>query len=319
MSNGVLGVLAGFAVIWIVVLVGLFIGVRNLLGEHGQYVLGRLVFFVALPALLFTTLARSNLHEVFSAGLLVQVIVAAVAFLMYVVIARLWWKPPAPETIIGGMAASYVNSNNMGVPVAAYVLGNASLVAPVMLFQLVVFAPVALAGMDYVLAGSGSTGEAAARTTLRNRFLKIAGNPVIGASILGLLVAAWQVQIPEFIMKPIDLIAGASVPCALLSFGMSLSTLGTFQRTPGRHDTTVAVLIKLFVQPVVAWVVAAPLMHLAPHLVFACVTVACLPTAQNIFNYAQRYERGRTISRNAVFITTIAALPIMIIVALLLK
>lgn len=319
MASSVLGVLAGFAVIWIVVAVGFVVGLRNVLGPQGQFVLGRIVFFVALPALLFTTLAKSNLHTVFSAGLLVQVIVAVVAFVLYILIARLWWKPPVPETIIGGMAASYVNANNMGVPVAAYVLGNASLVAPMMLFQLVVFAPLALAGMDYVLAGSGAKGEAAAKTTLFKRLLKVVENPVIIASILGLLVAGFGIHLPSFVMKPIDLIAGASVPCALLAFGMSLTTIGHFERTPGRHDTTVAVIIKLVVQPVVAWVVAGPILGMSAHLVFSCVAIATLPTAQNIFNYAQRYERGRVIARNAVFITTLAALPIMVIVALLLK
>ncbi|MFD0743758.1 hypothetical protein ACFQ1L_19475 [Phytohabitans flavus] len=43
------GVLAGFAAIWVVTLVGYLIGRFELLGPSGPTVLARLVFFVAAP------------------------------------------------------------------------------------------------------------------------------------------------------------------------------------------------------------------------------------------------------------------------------
>ncbi|MDQ1550360.1 MAG: malonate transporter, partial [Microbacteriaceae bacterium] len=43
-----------------------------------------------------------------------------------------------------------------------------------------------------------------------------------------------------------------------------------------------------------------------------------LPSAQNVFNYAQRYERGVTIARDTVLITTIGAVPVLVLVAALL-
>jgi predicted permease len=46
--------------------------------------------------------------------------------------------------------------------------------------------------------------------------------------------------------------------------------------------------------------------------------LAGLPTAQNVFNYVQRYERGETIARDTGLITTIGAVPVLVTVAALL-
>ena len=49
------------------------------------------------------------------------------------------------------------------------------------------------------------------------------------------------------------------------------------------------------------------------------VTVlAALPTAQNVFNYSQRYDVGETISRDTVFLTTLGCVPVLILITLLL-
>lgn len=54
------GVLEGFSIIWVVIAVGYLVGRTGVLGEQARYVLNRVTFFVASPALLFTTLADSD-------------------------------------------------------------------------------------------------------------------------------------------------------------------------------------------------------------------------------------------------------------------
>lgn len=51
---------------------------------------------------------------------------------------------------------------------------------------------------------------------------------------------------------------------------------------------------------------------------FAVVTVSALPTAQNIFNFASRYNRGVVATRDTVLLTTMASVPALIVVAALL-
>ena len=62
-----LGVLEGFAIIGIVVGIGYVVERMGVLGKNAGWTLNRFAFFVALPALMFTTLATSDLHVIFSA------------------------------------------------------------------------------------------------------------------------------------------------------------------------------------------------------------------------------------------------------------
>lgn len=121
--------------------------------------LSRVSFFVATPALLMLTLAEADPALLFSAGLLATVGSACLCVLLYAGLARWRWRLRPAELATGALASSYVNAANLGVPISAYVLGDASFVAPVLLFQLLVMAPVGLA----VLAGSHATARAPSR------------------------------------------------------------------------------------------------------------------------------------------------------------
>jgi malonate transporter len=46
--------------------------------------------------------------------------------------------------------------------------------------------------------------------------------------------------------------------------------------------------------------------------------LAALPSAQNVFNYAQRYDRGEILARDTVLITTVLSVPVLLVVAALL-
>jgi len=48
------------------------------------------------------------------------------------------------------------------------------------------------------------------------------------------------------------------------------------------------------------------------------VVLAALPTAQNVFNYAQRYDSGVTLARDTVLITTALSIVALVIIAALL-
>lgn len=141
------GVLTGFAVIAVVIAVGYLIGRRGYLGDNGREVLTKLAFHVASPALLFTTLARADLSMVFSSRLVVTALSTAAVAGVFVAagVVRGWG---VGRTTIGALCSSYVNSGNLGIPIAVYVLGDASLVAPVLLFQLLLLTPIALTVLD---------------------------------------------------------------------------------------------------------------------------------------------------------------------------
>jgi malonate transporter len=60
------GVLIGFAIIAFIILVGYIVGRIGILGPTAGFVLGRVVFFVLSPCLLFTVLASAKVSALFS-------------------------------------------------------------------------------------------------------------------------------------------------------------------------------------------------------------------------------------------------------------
>jgi predicted permease len=307
----VLGVLAGFFVVWCIILVGMFVGRRGILGENARSVLSALTFFVASPALLFETLSKANLNDIFAAPLLVTALGAIATAALFFIIVRFLLKRSVPESLMSSMGASLANSANLGIPIAVFVLGDASYVAPLLIFQLAFFTPLFLMALDATTSTH--------RTTPLGFGLMILRNPMIVGSGLGLLVAGTGWHVPELVMQPIHLIGGAAIPAMLLAFGMSLNGSRPLQASAGRRlDTLLASGFKLIVHPALAYVFARFALGMENQALFAVVVTSALPTAQNVFVAASRYQTGLTVAKDTVLITTIVAVPAMIGVALLL-
>ncbi len=304
-----MGVLIGFAIIVAVIGVGYLIGRIDLLGPHAEHVLSRLAFFVLSPALLFTVLAGADVQHLFSALLPISAIAAVVDIAVFLAVALLRWRRPLPEATIGALASGYVNANNIGLPVSVYVLGDASSSAPVILLQLIVLAPIALTVLDVSTSGSLSIGRI---------LLQPVRNPLIIGSLLGLIVAVTHVRIPAPVLAPFQLVGAAAVPVILLTFGMSLHGSRILAAGTNRREVLLASTLKLAAMPVIAWLLGQFVWHLQGHRLFVVVVLAALPTAQNVFNYAQRYGVATVLARDTVLITTALSIVVLVIVAALL-
>ncbi|MEV7062407.1 AEC family transporter [Streptomyces collinus] len=300
------GVLSGFAVIAVVIGVGYLIGRRGYLGDGGREVLTKLAFHVASPALLFTTLAQADLSVIFSDRLLVTAMsTAAVAGIFVAVGAVRGWG--VGRTTIGALCSSYVNSGNLGIPIAVYVLGDASLVAPVLLFQLVGVTPVALTVLD--LASGGG------KRPLWQRLLTPLRNPIALGSLAGVAVSASGRTVPGPLLDPLTLIGNMSVPAVLLAFGISLRGSTLPLRGAERAPVLLAVTLKSVVQPLVAWALAAGVFGLRGALLLDVVVTSALPAAQNLFTYASSYRVGEVLAREAILLSTVLAVPVLVGVA----
>jgi predicted permease len=275
-----------------------------------QQVLSRLSFFVASPALMVTVLGRADVTSVLSKNLLATASGVLVCGVLYLLAARLVWHRPTAETTIGTLSAVYVNAGNLGLPIAAYVLGDAALVAPTLLMQLLVLQPVALAVLDNAVSSR--------RFSLARAFSRPLTNPLTVGSLLGLALAITGVSLPMAVQDPLELIGGMAVPSMLLAYGISLR-LGP---RPGHGTSAVEIgfitALKLVVQPAVAYGVARLVLGLDGTALLAVTVLAALPTAQNIFVHATRYGRGEVLARDSIFVTTVLSVPAIFLVAALL-
>lgn len=304
-----LDTLTGFVVVGVAIFIGWVLGRIDLLGPHGRHVLSRLTFFVLSPFLLFVVLAQADVRSLFSALLPVSAVAAVSVFVIYALIARLVWRRSVGEALIGTLAAGQVNSNNIGIPLSLYLLGSAAYPAPVILLQLLVFTPITMALFEAI-----TTGQRKAIPILRRTLT----NPIVLGSVLGVAVALSGVTLPRIVLAPAELVANACVPVLLISYGISLHGTRVLGTSGRRRDILLATVLKLVVMPVIAWASARFLFGLDDHDVLVITVLAALPTAQNVFNYAQRYDIGETIARDTVFLTTVGCVPVLVVVTVLL-
>ncbi|MCS3428874.1 hypothetical protein U746_1287 [Mycolicibacterium mucogenicum 261Sha1.1M5] len=303
-----LDALTGFVVVGFAIFIGWVLGKTGVLDVASRAVLAKLVYWVLSPALLFVVLSKADVDALFSSLLPVSAIAAVAVILIYAVAARLVWRRPASEALIGALSAGQVNANNIGIPLSLYILGSAAYPAPVVLFQLLVLTPVSLSILEASAGGRFRLG-AVARALV---------SPIIVGSALGVLVSVLGVDLPEVVFAPIDLIANACVPVLLISYGVSLHGQRVLGASGQRGEVILASALKLLVMPVLAWFVAAIVFGLGPQETLVVVVLAALPTAQNVFNYAQRFGVGENVARDTVFITTIGCIPILVLATVLL-
>ena len=310
-----LGVLAGFFVVWVIIGSGWFIARKNLLGEGAQGVLSRLSFFVASPALLLETLSKADLRSIFSTHLLVIMVSSVAVGLVSIAVFRWVRRRDLPESLIASMSSSVANAANLGIPISVFVLGDASYVAPLLIFQLALFTP------SYLLMLDGTTATAKPGAARALQFvLPVVTNPNIIGSMIGLVLAGTGWKLPDLIAQPIHLIGGASIPAILIAFGISLHGSRPLRADDGRRtDTLIATGLKLVVHPLIAYFFARFALGLEGHALFAGVVTAALPTAQNVYVAAQRYQHGLVVAKDTVLITTVVAVPAMAVMAALLS
>lgn len=299
------GVLEGFTTVGFIIAVGLGLAHLGILDVTAQRVLATLTFYIASPALLITMLQDADVDQLFSGNLIATAgaIVIAGSIAAVISVAR---RHDLGQTVVSTMSACYVNGANLGIPIAVYVIGDATAVVPTVMLQLIIIQPIALTLLDVAVAGKKLSWFEVVSRPFKN--------PMTLASLGGLLLAVAGWSIPQPIFDPIEIIGAMSVPGMLIAYGISLR-LGPL---PGRGvpatDLATLVVLKMVVQPVAAFGIGLAL-GLSDHELLMVTVLAGLPVAQNVFVMAVRYQRSVVLARDAVFVTTIAAVPTMLVIS----
>jgi predicted permease len=312
---GLLSAMQGFCVIGIVILTGYIAARMHIGGPNAQLVLNRMSFFVSTPCLMFAILSKEPIFEIFHSSIVVAFFSALAAGLLFLVLNHFFFHLKAAEATIGALNALYLNSNNIGLPVATYILGNPSLVAPILVMQQAVFTPIGLTVLDVTTKGKVSTKEILTQPLHQPLLIGSLG----GILVSGITAASGTYIIPKFLFDPINMIGNSAVPMILMAFGMSLYGNKPMQNEENRTAIWSVVVLKNLVMPVIAFLLSYFVMGFRGATLYACVVLAALPTGQNVYNYAARYNIGTSFARDGILMSTITSPFIIAIVAALLS
>ena len=251
------------------------------------------------------------ISAIISANLVASVVSVVVTVGVYLAIARVRWKPPLGESVIGSLCSAYVNAGNLGIPIALYVLGDISLMAPTLLLQLLVITPTSLALLDADRSGgrpSLSPGFAASPAT-RSPSPRRPGS-----------CSRWR--LPTSIPTSSPGCCSRSSWSATWRCRRCSSPSGSRCAAPkpgaagSRAHVATLVGLKLVFQPIVAIAVGYAAVGLRGTALFAAAVTAALPTAQNVFTYANTYRRATVLARDAIFVSTFLSVPVILLISL---
>ena len=276
------------------------------LGQTFMADLNKLVFWIALPALLFRSAshaAGAGSQTALLTGVLCggTLMIAALGWGLSVVLG----VPPAGRGTFA-QAVFRANLAFIGVPAMAQLLRVGTAEGPdlglttavvAMSFTMAFYNLLAIV----VLQTSRQSGEQADRRAL---VTSVVTNPLLISGMLGILVAFAGLTLPPFVDRTLEVLGDASVPIALMCIGGSLR----FAKLEGRISWIgAAALLKVGALPAIVWglsraVGLGPLEHRV-----AVVFAAC-PTASVSYIMAREMGGDTTLASGAVALSTMLSL-----------
>jgi malonate transporter and related proteins len=276
---------------------------RNLLGPTAASELNRFVVWLALPALLFDTMAHSTWHQLDQPGFVATFSIACAVVFIGVLAVRIVQGRHLADASVDAIAASYPNTGYIGFPLAMIVFGNAGLTPTTIATILVACVLFAFA---IVLIEIGLQTERTPHKLGLKVLRSLARNPLIVSPLAGVLFASLHVALPASAETFLKLLAGAASPCALVSLGLFLAEKRPTEAGAGGISLLLTG-VKLLVQPALAWWLAARVFGLSPMLVEMAVVLAALPTGTGPFMLAEFYEREAHITSRTILLSTVGS------------
>jgi len=201
-----------------------------------------LVFYLAIPAMVFNAVAKASLKAHFDLSVLILSLGAITAAFTFA------WTSGVLLRLKDGQLGTYIQSGfhgnlgYIGLAVAYYYLGQDGFVKAGILIGFIMIFQNILAVLALVLNSNNQAGKKDTVLLIR----KIAGNPVIVSAMAGIIFSMAEIPIPLIVERSLDILGGLALPMALLIIGASLS-FGLIRTKIKRVFATVT--IKLILLP----------------------------------------------------------------------
>jgi predicted permease len=255
------------------------------------------VYTIAIPLLIFRTLAEAKLPAVSPWGYwFVYFAGAAVAWGVGQALSAFLFGRAAREAIIHGFTSGQSNIVLLGIPLVLAAFGEEGAVP---LFLLVaVNLPLMMSVASLMMEGSGAGLSRAALIALAR---SLGTNLILIAFAVGLLAQFSGFRPSGAPKAVIDLIALSSVPCALFAMGLALRRYGI---TGDFRISAVISALKLALHPLIAWLLVTYVVPLPPVFAGVAVLFAAMPCGINAYLLAERYRTGVPAAAGAVSLST---------------
>ena len=296
--NGVLPIFAISAI-------GYFMGRRGIFDASSAAIINRVIFLVAIPALGFGLIANAPFAD-FNWLLLIgfffsELTIYVLGFFVFLLIL----KCEIQESILLGLAASFGNHLLFVLPIAVSLFGD-EIVVPI----------IAIIALDSILLFGGTIiimeAMSSENFSLKDLSKKIIYNPPLVSMLIGIIFAILTIKIPHGLNVFLQFVGNTAAPFSLFSLGVILSQTQISERIiPSIYVT----ILKLFVHPIIVWVILCVAFGLSLADSKISMLVAAAPCGTMALIIGLNYKVRTDVIAPAILFTTLGSLVSLTVVA----
>ena len=273
------------------ILFGFFLNRFTDWGRNFWSGLEKLIYYVLFPALLFNSIAKTKIDFIAAAPAL-KVAIATVLIGMVLAYLAKWIFRPEEKIFASGFQTAFRFNSYIGLAVAGRLHGEAGIAAFAIVISLVV--PLCNVGAVWVLARN-------AKVSLVKELLQ---NPLIIATLGGVLFSLLGLPIAEPLQLLISRMGAASLACGLLAVGAALQLKDVGRNA---HVIVYFTAVKLIAMPIAAIMLARALGVTGIYFDMV-VLLAALPTATSAYVMAVRMGGDGNFVAQGVTISTLGGM-----------
>jgi predicted permease len=266
---------------------------RSLAGHLVQF-----AYNVAMPALVFLTIAQSPARDLFDWRFLAAF--GGGSLVCFAVVSAAAWRVGQRgigASALVGAAASMTNTGFVALPVLQALYGQAGVLpaAIATVFVAVAMFPPVIILLE--LDGTRRQGRIGGVALLKLVLI----NPIMLSTLSGLAWSLSRLPLPSAIAAYTDIFGKALTPCALFAIGLGLS-LDDLRSIFGTSALLTA--LKLVVMPALVYGLCA-MLGLKPFATLAAVVCAAVPTAKTAYMLAGEYRVEEAVVASTISMSTL--------------
>jgi predicted permease len=253
--------------------------------------LGRVVFYVFSPILIFNLLIKNQLNLKEAAVVIgfTIAIVLTMGLITYLAGSLLKLERAALVAVL--ITTMFANTGNYGLPLVSFAFGEKAL---------------AYAGIYFVTTTSlffslGVLIASLGRMNFKDAVLGLFKIPTLYAVLLAILINALGIKIPAPVTRTVDLAAGGSIPLMLILLGVELSRV---ELSGNVRAMQLSVGLRLVVAPLISLLFAA-MFGLQSPVREGVVIQASMPSIVSSAVLAMEYQLDSKLVTAIIFISTI--------------
>ena len=253
--------------------------------------LGRVVFYVFSPVLLFDLLVQNQL-KITDAAI---VIAFALCFILMIGLVTFligyFLKLERSALVAILITTMFANTGNYGLPLVSFAFGE----------QALSYAGIYFATTTLLFYTLGVFLASLGHMTFKEAILGMFKIPTMYAVLLAILINAFDIGIPVPVARAVELAAGGTIPLMLILLGVQLTQV---EFSGNQRALQLSVALRLIIAPLAALLFAA-LFGLQGFPRQASVTQASMPSMVSATVLAAEYNLDSKLVTAVVFISTL--------------